>query len=70
MNVDTCKTCKWWGNPTVGISNFLTDAGFKECMCKAMDWPGGSTPSAGKFVDFLPNTFMTGPDFGCVYHEN
>lgn len=82
--MNTCKTCKWWTAPNErqqhSISSFrecenplLNQYGFAENaggFSGADTIPGTSNqacPGAGD-----PNGgvwFSTGPDFGCIHHE-
>ena len=52
----TCKTCRWWEELTEGS---VTEG---QCRCREID-----DLRSGVFA--LEGDITTGPDFGCVHHE-
>lgn len=62
--MNTCKTCKWWngdGNETQ-----------KECHCPKITYGvSPESPDGACVIDYeyYNATFETGPDFGCIHHE-
>ena len=69
--MNTCKTCKWWGL----VDSY--DNSLKYCK-KAEDmgsseWRGlfsGSNWNDHANRGELTDNCVTGPDFGCVHHED
>ena len=57
--MNTCKTCRWWGLHE-------SDGPQKGCYCPKLE----SKDSDGARCDDPGATLMTGPDFGCIHHED
>lgn len=70
--MNTCDTCKWWGNKKEAYSDTGSD-NIKPCGSPCID-----TDYTGEDCAEVENNghqdersfFITGPKFGCVHHES
>jgi hypothetical protein len=66
--VNTCRSCKWW--KTTDAQKPLES--LQACASpKITECGGGTEPTNDMLMYsyFEGGTFFTGPDFGCVHHE-
>lgn len=71
--VNTCKTCRWWGNPEYKNGGVVLTGDFRTCGSPKIvygyheDLPAldGAAAENDEGWGFTP-----GPDFGCIHHES
>lgn len=69
--MNTCRTCKFWEiEETLTRTYILSGAG--ECCCqKIRDTDGDVLADELVHESYgMGRRFWTGPDFGCVHHQN
>ena len=70
--MNTCDTCKWWGDPLVGYSAEGTKV-FAQRHCENELLNGNEDIRCGEngasAERDMPAWISTGPKFGCAHHE-
>jgi hypothetical protein len=72
--MNTCKTCKWWGAAAIGHSKANHCENPKSVPLSHL-LSGGDIPDDWVETGHDEETvhaapvFVTGPDFGCIHHE-
>ena len=66
----TCKTCKWWEEPTDYVRT-VTTAGYCRSpkLVDINDRGYEGVAGTGFGMDYPVCHLVTGPDFGCIHHE-
>lgn len=62
MEQPRCKTCKWWANQA-----WPEDGNMRECLHENVE--GGIHGDDRLVAIYCDGEILTGPDFGCVHHE-
>ncbi len=70
--MQTCKTCKWWLEVTDRQLKSMAEQSLSlKCECGVLNAKGGD--DGIRFETEWPwdgeEWFVTGPDFGCIHHE-
>ena len=67
--MNTCDTCKWWGEPETELrpSWGIILKGMARCGNEKLD--SGLNSSIVSDYDAPTQGFTTGPKFGCVHYE-
>ena len=71
QTMNTCKTCRWWGFERESVTQYHeTEAkacGFPMVNINEQGYEGVKGNGFG--LDYPVCDLITGPDFGCVLHE-
>jgi hypothetical protein len=62
--MNTCKTCKWWNNNPLG-NEIPNTWGY----CDELERISGDIPPVDGLLAIYADAILTGPDFGCVHHQ-